>query len=150
MSKDGQNLIAVAEAVASAKIEGYEIDAETEALCTKLAEVLNSSKDEIYEEELQKYGYLDEETVITVKSEVDMSRIDGHWRLIKDNGKFKAYIRVRGSSEYNSKEMAHFLDMIILDAKEQGIETDTPEQIEEYKRLYEQRYGKLCERKENV
>jgi hypothetical protein len=32
--------------------------------------------------------------------------------------------------------------MIILDAKEQGIETDTPEQIEEYKRLYEQRYGK--------
>lgn len=119
-------------------------------LCTKLAEVLNSSKDEIYEEELQKYGYLDEETVITVKSEVDMSRIEGHWRLIKDNGKFKAYIRVRGSSEYDSKEMAHFLDMIILDAKEQGIETDTPEQIEEYKRLYEQRYGKLCERKENV
>lgn len=119
-------------------------------LCTKLAEVLNSSKDEIYEEELQKYGYLDEETVITVKSEVDMSRIEGHWRLIKDNGKFKAYIRVRGSSEYNSKEMAHFLDMIILDAKEQGIETDTPEQIEEYKRLYEQRYGKLCEHKENV
>lgn len=38
MSKDGQNLLAVAEAVASAKIEGYEIDAETEALCTKLAE----------------------------------------------------------------------------------------------------------------
>ena len=71
-----------------------------------------------------------------------MSRIEGHWRLIKDNGTFKAYIRVRGSSEYNSKEMAHFLDLIILDAKEQGIETDTPEQIEEYKRLYEKRYGK--------
>lgn len=111
-------------------------------LATKIAEVVGSSKDEVYEELLQKYGYLDEDAVITVKAECDISRIDGHWRFLKENGKFKAYIRIIGTSEYDSKMMAHFLDQTIIEAQDLGIETDTPEQIEEYKRLYEKRYGK--------
>jgi hypothetical protein len=53
-----------------------------------------------------------------------------------------AYIRIIGTSEYDSKQMAHFLDQTIIEAQDLGIETDTPEQIEEYKRLYEKRYGK--------
>lgn len=119
-------------------------------LISKIAEVVGSSKDEVYEELLQKYGYLDEDAVITVKAECDISRIDGHWRFLKGNGSFKAYIRIIGTSEYDPRQMNHFLDQVIIEAQELGIETDTPEQIEEYKRLYEQRYGKLCERKENV
>lgn len=110
-------------------------------ILTKIAEVVNSSKDEIYEEMLQKYGYFDEDAVITVKAECDMSRIDGHWRFIKENGKFKAYIRIMGTSEYDPKQMNFFLDQVILEAQGLGIETDTPEQIAEYKRLYEKRYG---------
>lgn len=111
-------------------------------LLSKIAEVVGSSKDEVYEECLQKYGYLDEDAVITVKAECDISRIDGHWRFLKENGKFKAYIRIIGTSEYDPRRMNHFLDQVIIEAQDLGIETDTPEQIEEYKRLYEQRYGK--------
>ena len=101
-------------------------------LCTKLAEKLKTSKDEVYEECIQKYGYTDDEPItITVKAEVDMSLISGHWKYLKDSadGKFKAYLRLKGSSEYNTKEMAHFLDMIIEDCKEQGIETMTENEL---------------------
>ena len=49
---------------------------------------------------------------------------------------------IRGTSTYNTAEMSHFLDMVVQEAKDLGIETATPEQIEEYKRLYEKRYGK--------
>lgn len=111
-------------------------------LLSKIAEVVGSSKDEIYEECLQKYGYLDEDAVITVKAECDISRIDGHWRFLKGNGSFKAYIRIIGTSEYDPRQMNHFLDQVIIEAQDLGIETDTPEQIEQYKRLYEERYGK--------
>lgn len=93
-------------------------------LCTKIAEVVRSSKDEVYEEMIQKYGYMSEIT-ITVKSEVDMGRIQGHWKFIKESqdGKFKAYQMIRGTSDYDRAEMAHFIDMVVGEAKELDIET---------------------------
>lgn len=108
-------------------------------LCTLLAEKLNSSKDEIYEECIQKYGYADDEPIsITVKAEVDMRNIPGHWKYIKDSadGKFKAYLRLRGTSEYDRREMAHFLDMVIEDCKEQDIETLPKDDLERLKSLW--------------
>lgn len=109
-------------------------------LCSKIADVVRSSKDEIYEEMLQKYGYLSDIS-ITVKSEVDMSRIEGHWKFLKGNGKFSAYLMIRGSSEYDTAEMARFLDMVVLEAKELGIDTATPAEIEKMNKLWEARYG---------
>lgn len=104
-------------------------------LCTKIAEVVRSSKDEVYEEMIQKYGYMSEIT-ITVKSEVDMGRIQGHWKFLKESqdGKFKAYQMIRGTSEYDRAEMAHFIDMVVSEAKELDIET-LPES--EIKRMME-------------
>ena len=102
-------------------------------LCTKIAEAVKSSKEEVYEELLRKYGLVDEEVVITVKSTVDMSRIEGHWLKIKDNGTWSGYIRIRGSSEYDRREMSHFLDMVVEDAKELGIETLPPAELERMK-----------------
>ena len=108
-------------------------------LCSKIAEKVNTSKDEVYEEMLQKYGYLSDIT-ITVKADVDMRRIDGHWKFYQESGdgRFKAYVLIRGSSEYDSKEMAQFIDMIIDEAKELEIETMTPEQIERLKSEWKQ------------
>lgn len=103
-------------------------------ICTKMAEVLKSSKDEVYEECIRKYGYVDDPPItVTVKSYVDMSKIDGHWKLIHSNGEYSGYIRIRGSSEYTKAEMAHFLDMVVQDAKELGVETLIPEEIERLK-----------------
>jgi hypothetical protein len=112
-------------------------------LCSKIAEKVNASKDEIYESMIQKYGYMDEELTVTVKAEVNMNRIDGHWRYIttSGDGKWKAYAMIRGSSKYNTAEMAHFIDMIIEEAKEIGVEIISPEEIERLKTEWEKWQG---------
>jgi len=115
-------------------------------LCTKIAEAISVpeavvSKDEIYEEMLQKYGYLyqDEEGYIpvTVKAGVDMSKITGHWKFYKSNGKFDSYLMIKGSSEYDSAEMAHFIDAVVQEAKELDIETLPPAELERMKAAWQ-------------
>ena len=109
------------------------------AIITKIANHpdIKSSKEEVYEEMLQKYGYLyqDEDGYIpvTVKVGVDMSKIEGHWKFYKSNGKFDSYLMIKGSSEYSSSEMAHFIDCVVQEAKELGIETLTPIELERMK-----------------
>lgn len=106
-------------------------------LMSKIAAVLQTSKEEVYEEMLRRYGVLYEDDsgyiTITVKAAVNMSKVDGHWQLIKDNGTFKAYAMIKGSSQYNTKEMSTFIDGIISDAKELDIETLTPAELERMK-----------------
>lgn len=70
---------------------------------------------------------------IILTFEVDMSKVDGHWKYIKDNGKFASYLMIKGSSEYDTVEMSHFIDRIVEEAKELGIETATPDELERMK-----------------
>lgn len=109
-------------------------------LCSKIAEKVGSSKDEVYEQMLQDYGcfYEDENgcVVVTVKSSVDVSGIGGYWKFYKTNGKFSSYLKIKGSSEYDTTEMSRFLDGIIYEAKELGIPTETPDEIEHMKALW--------------
>ena len=68
---------------------------------------------------------------------IPVKLLGGHWKILDDTrGKFNVYMRLKGSSEMNSAEMSHFLDGLVSDAKELGIETDTPEQIERMKSLW--------------
>lgn len=46
------------------------------------------------------------------------------------------YRAIKGTSEYSTKEMSVFLDGIISECQEVGIETDTPEQIARYKEAW--------------
>lgn len=109
------------------------------ALMTKIANHpdVSSSKEEVYEQMLQKYGtfYEDEDgfITITVKKSVDMAKVDGHWKYIKDNGKFASYLMIKGSSEYDTAEMSHFIDRIVEEAQELGIETATSDELERMK-----------------
>lgn len=109
-------------------------------LMSKIADVIGSSKEDVYENMLQKYGYFykDDEgyITITVKAEVDMSKITGHWKFYKGNGKFSSYLMIKGSSEYDSAEMAKFIDAIVQEAKELGIETATPDELERIKKTW--------------
>lgn len=106
-------------------------------LMSKIASALNTSKEEVYEEMLCRYGELYEDDegyiTITIKATVDIEKIPGHWQFIKDNGAFKAYAKIKGSSEYNTKEMSVFIDGIVSEAKELGIETLTPAELEQMK-----------------
>ena len=111
-------------------------------LMTKIANHpdVKSSKEEVYEEMLQKYGYLYQDEngyiPITVKVGVAMSKIVGHWKFYKSNGKFDSYLMIKGSSEYNSAEMSHFIDMVVQEAKDLSIETLTPNELERMKQAW--------------
>lgn len=106
-------------------------------LMTKIANHpdVKSSKEEVYEDMLQKYGFLDEDEegyiVITLKESIDISRIGGHWKYYKGNGKFNSYLSIKGSSQYNTAEMAHFINQIVDECKGLGIETIPPRELEE-------------------
>lgn len=106
-------------------------------LMSKIASVLGTSKDEVYEELLQKYGIIYEDEngyiTVTVKSSVDMSKITGHWKRYKDNGKFISYLMIKGSSEYDTSEMSRFIDRVVEEAKDLEIETLPPDEINRMK-----------------
>lgn len=119
-------------------------------LCTKIAEAISTpesviSKDEVYEEMLQKYGYLyrDDEGYIvgTFKKGTDIAKLPGHWKFYKSNGKFDSYLMIKGSSEYDSVEMARFIDAVVYEAKELDIETATPAELERMKAAWNQQYN---------
>lgn len=107
-------------------------------LCSKIAEEIRSSKEEVYEQMLQSYGCVDEEfPPITVISTADMSRIEGHWLKIKEVAKgdkvFFVYMRIMGSSEYDTKQMSTLIDGVVSEAKSLGIETLSPNELERMK-----------------
>lgn len=106
-------------------------------LISKIAEVLCTSKEEVYELLLQRYGviYQDEKgpITITVAKRVDMSTVPGHWKKYKENDKFVSYLMIKGTSEYDSAEMAKFIDCIVDEAKHMEIETLPPNELERLK-----------------
>lgn len=124
-------------AVVHRKKRSLDANAYAWVLMSKIATMLHTDKNAVYEEMLQRYGVLYEDSegyiTITVKATVDISKITGHWQLIKDNGTFKAYAMIKGSSEYDTKEMSDFIEGVISEAKELGIETLTPKELEQMK-----------------
>lgn len=113
-------------------------------LCTKLAEKRECSKEEVYKEMLQHYGclYQDEDgnyIIITLKSTVDTNKLDGHWKYFKTSadGRFKSYLMIKGTSDYDTGEMAKFLDLVVQDAKQDGIDVLPPNEIQ----MMKERWG---------
>lgn len=110
------------------------------AICTKMAEVLKTSKDEVYEDMIQRYAPFDKDEdgyiTVTMLARIPVNRLGGHWRLIHQEGDFNSYMRLVGSSEMDTKQMATFLDGVVSEAKELEIETETPEEIERMKQQW--------------
>ncbi len=111
-------------------------------LLDKIAKETGSTSEEVYEEMLRRYGYplYDEDekpVIISLKAEIDISTLDIHLKLIGEghvqDKLFKHYKVIRGQSTYDTKEMATFIDGIVSDAKELGIETLTPDELERMK-----------------
>lgn len=109
-------------------------------LCTKIATVLNTSKDEVYKGMLDRYGVLYQDDsgyiTVTVKANVDMDKIEGHWKYYAGDGRFKSYLMIKGTSQYDTAEMSRFVDCVVSEAKELGIETLTPNEIERMKQQW--------------
>lgn len=57
---------------------------------------------------------------------------------ITDDGRaFRAYLVIKGSHEYDTQEMSRLIDGAVSEAKQMGIETLPPEEIERMMRAYE-------------
>lgn len=98
-------------------------------LCTLIADKLGTSKEEIYLEQLKKYG---QSLLIPVLPD---TKPNGYFKYyeFREKGRVNGkecdwYIVYKGSSEYTTKEMSILLEGTNNDCKELGIET-----IEEYK-----------------
>lgn len=101
-------------------------------LLQKIAEAVNSSKNEIYLQMLERYGVF---THIVVKPHM-VDKVKQEWRTVRElgevaiNGKTGVQLQCFfGSSTYDTKEFCTLLDGVISEAKELGIETMTPDEI---------------------
>ena len=110
------------------------------ALIGKIAEVLRISQNDVYHKVLCDYGTFEKENDLNVQyiSIRADAKLTGwlwiHTKPIKTvdlEGKlFTHYALIKGSSDYNTREMSHLLDGVIYEAKELGIEVMTPEELE--------------------
>ena len=106
-------------------------------LINEIANVLRTSKDEIYQTMLKRYGQSD---MVSVIAEVNVAPYFKYYEEIGEadlQGKhFKHYRVFKGSSEYDSREMSILIDGIISEAKELGINTMTPAEVAKLKEMW--------------
>ena len=99
-------------------------------LITQIANVIKSSKEEVYLLMLKRYG---QSQMISVLEEIDVSKFLKYYEeageSILNGKKFKHYKVYTGSSEMDTKEMSILIDGIVSEAKELGIETLTPKEL---------------------
>lgn len=107
-------------------------------LMAELAGVLGAAQDEIHYELIRRYScpYINkDDEVVALVSRQDPEDLPGYWMLRKElpDGR-KGYIRLKGSSDMDSKEFSRLLDGLIEECKEVGIETLPPERLRGYER----------------
>lgn len=116
------------------------------ALIEQLAAKLKTDKESVYEEMIRRYGvgesYIDEagnecKVLFSLRDGVPPRLVARHYAEIGvgyiEGKKFIHYRALKGTSEYTAAEMAAFLDGIIAECEEQGIQTGPPEKTDQYK-----------------
>ena len=112
-------------------------------LLDKIAEVLKCTKEDVYKHAIKSVGVFE---VLPIK-DIAVASFKRRWKskglgwVCEELGssKIKDYTNVvayYGSSTYDTKEMSRFIDFLVEEAKGLGIETKTPEEIEDMKSLW--------------
>jgi hypothetical protein len=105
------------------------------------------NKDDVYLNMLKAYG---QSEMISVLSSIDISPYLKYYEEAGQttlNGKDFTHYRVyKGSSEFDAREMSIFIDGIVQEAKNLGIETMTPNQILEMESAWNDNKGLLQKR----
>lgn len=108
-------------------------------LLQKMAEVLHTTKDELYIAILGRYGVF---THVIVKPHV-VDRVKAEWRTVRDLGEVTVNgqngIQLQcffGSSTYDTKEMSVLIDGVVNECKELEIETLPPAELDLMKRMW--------------
>ena len=108
------------------------------ALLTEIGNVMRLSKEDVYLKMLKDYG---QSEMISVLSHIPITEYVKYCEKAGEstlNGKsFTHYKVYKGSSEFTKEEMAIFLDGVVSEAKDLGLETRTPDEIANLKSLWE-------------
>lgn len=106
-------------------------------LIGKIGDATRASKEEVYLRMLKDYGQSD---LVSVLSHIPVGYYFRYYEEAGEstlNGKlFKHYRVYKGSSEFDTREMSIFIDGIVSEAKNLGIETMTPNEIAKMKDLW--------------
>lgn len=106
-------------------------------LITEIGNATRQSKEEVYLKMLKDYG---QSEIVSVLAHIPFGQYVKYFEEAGEstlNGKlFKHYKVFKGSSEFDTKEMSIFIDGIVSEAQNLGINTDTPEQIARMKDLW--------------
>ncbi len=110
-------------------------------LMSKLADVLQKKKEDIYRELITGIG--DNFEIVAVQTEAADKFIEGWkhngigWVCEKTGSSamdgYENIIAYYGSSTYNTKQMSRLIDLIVQECHIQGIETATPQELARYK-----------------
>lgn len=129
-------------------------------LCDKLRRKLGVSMSFCKNSLIASYGqieYLDGDEAVVIKTnippEIMLEREYLHTGLVKvseENGKDVYFYRVyRGSHTYNSLEMTELIKGTVNECKAQDIETATPAELAHMAALWEKKYAKAHENKDD-
>lgn len=104
------------------------------SLVDRIASKVRKSKQEVYEQMLKDYG---QSEIVSVLSDIDVS---GYFQYYEVAGTsdlrgrpFTHYRVFKGSSEYDTHEMSVLIDGIVQEAKNLGIETLKPVELQRLK-----------------
>lgn len=107
------------------------------SLIGKIADAMRISKDECYLLMLKRYG---QSQIVSVLSDINVDGYFKYFEMVAStelNGKeFTHYKIFKGSSEYDTREMAVLIDGIISEAKDLDIETLPPIEIDRLKEMW--------------
>lgn len=105
-------------------------------LVGKIAVDRETTPEEIHSFLIHEYPIMwtDEEgkpRVLAVPKKYGMDCLGGYWQLMHDKctDDFDVVIKLKGTSDMDTKEFSWFLDRTIEEAKDLGIETLTPEEL---------------------
>ena len=114
-------------------------------LCDLISIELYTTKEEVYELMIRRYGtYLEDEDgspyIFTLPKEKDVSLLNMHVHRIDESpdGNHYAYAIIKGSSQYDTKEMSRLLDGVVSEAKDLGIETLPPDTVKRLEQEWEE------------
>ena len=111
-------------------------------LMNKIADAIKSTKEEVYREYIKNKGIF---RLITMNKEATDTFIKVWqekglgWICDISESKYEGMVDVvayYGTSSYNTKQMANFIDYVVDEAKNLGIETLPPDEIERLKSLW--------------
>lgn len=112
-------------------------------MLSELAGALRAARDEIHYELLRRYSvpYIGKNGLpVTTVTKSGTDDLPGYWILREQRGPRSGYIRIKGSSDMDSKEFSRLLDGLISECNEVGVETLPPHEVEKL-RGYEKHHS---------